>query len=356
MSQFKKTFSFILLCSFSLSLFARNKLLVILNKNAGKGEAVEIYEEKIKEQLETRYELEVFIGERGKEAYEHILQHPNLFEFSGIVGVGGDGTQSKIFKALSERENSDGGSALELIPVGVIPAGSGNALAGSIFHMSGLNEKKYNVQTMLEALLDRRTENLSLWHYRTDLGKSGLSFLGLSFGILSDIDIKSEPFRKLLGNARFDFVGAFEWFFGNKSYTGELAYIDKEYQVVQELASYRQVWALNIPRGSQKIIGAPDAKLDDDFLHLMRVKTLEADWCQLKGFLERLKTDHLDLDYVSSGVKVRELTLNASEDQYFVIDGKAMKDGTRSVTMTLYPKKAKVFSLYPRAEIYEDTL
>ena len=356
MSYFKKTFSLILLSSFSLSLLAKDKLLVILNQKAGKGEAVKIYEEEIKERLETCYELEVFVGDQGKEAYEYILQHPDLFEFSGIVGVGGDGTQSKIFKALAERKNSDGESALELVPVGVIPAGSGNALAGSIFHMSGLDEKKYNVETMVEALLDRRIENLSLWHYRTELGKSGLSFLGLSFGILSDIDIKSEPFRKLLGSARFDFVGAFEWFFGNKSYTGKLTYIDDSGQVVQELTGYRQVWALNIPRGSQKIVGAPNARLDDDYLHLLRVKTAEADWCQFKDFLERLKTNYLDLDYVSSGVKARELSLEASEDQYFVIDGKAMKKGTRSVTMTLYPKKAKVFSLYPREDIHEDTL
>lgn len=70
----------------------------------------------------------------------HITKHSNyarefvrtrdIYQWSGILSVGGDGIVFEVINGLLER--SDWQTALNEIPLGVIPCGSGNGLAKSI--------------------------------------------------------------------------------------------------------------------------------------------------------------------------------------------------------------------------------
>lgn len=208
--------------------------------------------------------------------HKHVRARSDLFSFKGIIGVGGDGTQNKIITALMERD-------LSHIPVGVIPAGSGDALAGSIFHASKKEGEEYGVEAMVERIVEGKISPLSLWHYRTNRNESGLSFLGLSFGVISDININSEWMRPIFGSKRFEVSGFFEWL-GLKSYLAVLSYNSKDGERVILKTSFRQIWAVSTSRGSAKIAVPPKARLDDDFLHILYVEKKEISRCDLFKF------------------------------------------------------------------------
>lgn len=108
---------------------------MILNQRSGQGQSQKIFKEKTEKKLRAKYELEVFKASGGKEAYRYIKAHKNLESFSGILGFGGDGTQNKILKSLLKR------NMLDKLPLGVIPTGSGNALASCLFEEDKRKEK-----------------------------------------------------------------------------------------------------------------------------------------------------------------------------------------------------------------------
>lgn len=70
----------------------------------------------------------------------HITKHTNyarefvrckdIYQWSGILVVGGDGIFFEVINGLLQRPDWD--KALKELPLGVIPCGSGNGLAKSI--------------------------------------------------------------------------------------------------------------------------------------------------------------------------------------------------------------------------------
>lgn len=323
-----------------VSSFAKDKLLVIINPNAGKGKAEDIYNKSVKSVLAEHYDLEVYMPKKGKQAYQYIKNHKSLLKFKGIVGIGGDGTQNKIFSALYDSPH--GAKALEQVAVGVIPAGSGNALAKSIFHAGNNKEEAYNIEAMVSRVVEGKTSPLELWSYTTDRSEEGLSFLGLSMGIISEIDIGSEWLRPILGHCRFDFYGLFKWI-ALKSYPAKLRIVTEENKEMILESRFRQIWALSISHGSEDVAVAPQAKLNDNFLHVLYVERKHASRGGMFKFLTKLKKDFLDLPFVKV-VRAKELKLELKKNDKVTIDGDLLEDNTRMVHLTPLPAKARVFS------------
>ena len=108
-------------------------LLVIVNPTSGRGRGMKIWERRAAPTLRAAgAACETRVTTRAKEATE-IVREADLMRYDGVVVVGGDGTVAEVFQGLRER----GDEASTSTPLGVVPAGSGNALCKSIQHAEG---------------------------------------------------------------------------------------------------------------------------------------------------------------------------------------------------------------------------
>ena len=114
----------------------------------------------------------------------------------GIIVVSGDGMVHEVFNGLASR--SDRSEALR-IAVGHIPAGSGNALAKSILHSSG---EAFGVLDAAFLIAKGHQQDLDLMTVSQPSQPDRTSFLGLSAGVIADVDLGSEWLR-FLGGFRF---------------------------------------------------------------------------------------------------------------------------------------------------------
>ena len=125
----------------------------------------------------------------------------DLDAYAAVVCVGGDGTLAEIFNGLmSRRDDPDAASVAARFPIGVIPAGSGNAVAKSIAELHG------EPCDRTSAALAVARGGLRPIDRAVVADPSGAvamhSLLSLSWGFFADVDIESERFR-WLGGLRF---------------------------------------------------------------------------------------------------------------------------------------------------------
>lgn len=116
----------------SLPPVSDKKLLVLLNPKSGPGKAREIFQTKIApilQEAEVPYDLQ--ITKYAQYAREFVRTR-NVYNWRGIVTVGGDGVLFEVLNGMFER--LDWQQALEEVPLGILPCGSGNGLARTICH------------------------------------------------------------------------------------------------------------------------------------------------------------------------------------------------------------------------------
>jgi sphingosine kinase len=144
----------------------------------------------------------------------------DLSAFTAVVAVGGDGLLSEIVNGMNERGDSPG--VFSHLALAVIHAGSGNGLAKSVLHESG---EHCDTLSATFCVLKGRAVPMDLSRVTVPGGpeKGYLSFLSLSWAIISDVDIESEKYR-FLGPARFT-VGALARIIWLRRYPGTLSYL-----------------------------------------------------------------------------------------------------------------------------------
>ncbi|MEE6483157.1 hypothetical protein FKM82_013450 [Ascaphus truei] len=159
--------------------------------------------------------------ERHNHARE-LVQGINLAEWDGIVVISGDGLLYEVINGLMERPDWE--DAIKM-PVGIIPCGSGNALAGSINYNAGF-EQAMGSELLLNCilLLCRGTVvPMDLVSVTSCSGIRSFSFLSVAWGFISDVDIESEKYRHM-GSARFT-VGTMVRVASLRTYRGRLSYL-----------------------------------------------------------------------------------------------------------------------------------
>lgn len=169
--------------------------------------------------------------ERQNHARE-LLREISLPEWDGIIIVSGDGLLHEVINGLMERPDWE--QAIKM-PVGILPCGSGNALAGSINHHAGydmcLREPlllnccfllcRGGVRPM--DLVSVTTSPAPSHNSRAAGPRRLFSFLSVAWGFVSDVDIESERYRGL-GSARFT-LGTLVRIASLRSYKGRLSYL-----------------------------------------------------------------------------------------------------------------------------------
>ncbi|KAJ8005085.1 hypothetical protein DPEC_G00142990 [Dallia pectoralis] len=217
----------------SRSLLPRpRRLLLLVNPFSGRGQAMQWCQTYILPMIrEANISYNLIQTERQNHARELIKEIP-LLEWDGIIIVSGDGLLHEVINGLMERPDWE--SAIK-VPVGILPCGSGNALAGSINHNAGydmcLRETlllnccfqlcRGGVKPM--DLVSVTTSPAPSQNGRPGLPRRLFSFLSVAWGFVSDVDIESERYRGL-GSARFT-LGTLVRLASLRSYKGRLSYL-----------------------------------------------------------------------------------------------------------------------------------
>ncbi|MGH0160446.1 UNVERIFIED_CONTAM: hypothetical protein FKN15_039333 [Acipenser sinensis] len=159
--------------------------------------------------------------ERQNHAHE-LLREADLSQWDALVILSGDGLLFEVVNGLMER--ADWEDAVRK-PLGILPGGSGNAVAASVNHYSG-SQALSSEELLLSCtflLCKGLVSPLDLASVTTASGQRHFSFLSVAWGFVSDVDIESEKYRRV-GAARFT-VGTLMRLAALRVYRGRLAYL-----------------------------------------------------------------------------------------------------------------------------------
>ncbi|KAG6519050.1 hypothetical protein ZIOFF_022539 [Zingiber officinale] len=284
------------------------RLLIVINPYGGKKTALRIFDAEIKPLLvdaniiytmkETKHQLHA----------QQIAKTVDLLKFDGIVCVSGDGVLVEVVNGLLQREDWD--SAIQ-VPLGIIPAGTGNGMAKSLLDSVG---DLYSVSNATFAVIRGCRRSLDV--VTVAQGKTKFfSVLMLTWGLVADIDIESEKFR-WMGSARLDFYSLLR-ILKLRMYQGHVQFVpapgyetygepvrqsvcdrnaklckdDQRDTVNCSLCGYQglavgadgcewrsmdgpfiSVWINNVPWAGEDVMPAPNAKFSDGYLDAIIIK------------------------------------------------------------------------------------
>ena len=111
-----------------------SRLLVLVNPAAGKGRGVAAYERDVAPVLAALSGCGVVVEMRVTALRGEAMKIAGALDldaYRAVVCVGGDGTLAEVFNGLMTRTDAH---RAQSFPIGVVPAGSGNAIAKSLAH------------------------------------------------------------------------------------------------------------------------------------------------------------------------------------------------------------------------------
>lgn len=188
----------------------RNRILVIINPNGGKGKAHKIFHSKSKPILLASSKAQIHIKETTyhREAYHFIKNHPNLLRYNIICCASGDGIPHEVLNAIYHRK--DRSKIFQEMVISQIPCGSGNALSLSCHgtnnaSLASLNILKGRVEQMdlMTCQQESYKDNVDKIDDEEVAQNTRVSFLSQAYGIIAESDINTEYLR-FIGPSRFE--------------------------------------------------------------------------------------------------------------------------------------------------------
>ncbi|XP_060189524.1 sphingosine kinase 1-like isoform X2 [Lycium barbarum] len=282
------------------SLGRPKKLFVFVNPYGGKKSASKIFIDSVKPLLDDA-NIDYTVQETKHQLHaKEVAKSLDILRYDGVVCVSGDGILVEVVNGLLEREDWD--SAIKM-PLGVVPAGTGNGMAKSLLDAVGQSCTASNA-----TLAIIRGHKQSLDVATVSQGQNRFfSVLMLAWGLIADIDIESEKYR-WMGSARIDYY-ALQRIFRLRRYNGCIKFVAAPgYETFGEPANlegetngevksnfvqhkgysgpalhikdfnrkiegpFLSVWLHNVPWGGEDALAAPDAKLSDGYLDLVVIK------------------------------------------------------------------------------------
>lgn len=264
---------------------------------------------------------------------QEIAHSLDLRKYDGIVCVSGDGVLVEVVNGLLQRE--DWNTAIK-IPLGIIPAGTGNGMVQSLVHFAGESFSVYNAVLAIIRGHKRPLDVTSVVQGKTRF----FSVLMLTWGLVADIDIESEKYR-WMGSARLDFYSLLR-VVSLRRYNGRVLFVpapgyeglgdlveqisscksngastgvqeDRSNDFNDETCAYAgpsideadhewrsldgpfvSVWVSGVPFASENVMTAPEAKFGDGYLDVAIIK--DCPRSALAGLMFQMK----DGSYVKS--------------------------------------------------------
>ncbi|XP_014673634.1 PREDICTED: sphingosine kinase 1-like [Priapulus caudatus] len=196
------------------------RMLVIINPYGGQGKARKIFEDNVS-QIFTEADIyyKLMTTEYSGHATEYV-RTLDLTAWEAIVVCAGDGIVYEVYNGLMQRP--DWQEAI-LMPVGVLPGGSGNALAASINWAARLPYKENFAFHSALVVAQGSPTQMDLVALDLADGRRLYSFLAVAWGLVSDVDIESERWRPF-GPMRF-FLGFLARVVTLRTYRGRVSYL-----------------------------------------------------------------------------------------------------------------------------------
>ncbi|XP_012091504.1 sphingosine kinase 2 isoform X3 [Jatropha curcas] len=291
------------------SLGRPKRLFIFVNPFGGNKSATKVFLDVVKPLLEDA-DIQITVQETKHQLHaKEVASTLDLTKYDGIVCVSGDGILVEVVNGLLARE--DWSDAIK-VPLGMVPAGTGNGMVKSLLDSVGEPCKPSNA---ILAII--RGHKCSLDVATILQGETKFfSVLMLSWGLVADVDIESEKYR-WMGSIRLDFY-ALQRIFHLRHYNGSISFVpgpgfetygeptnynaefagkqnicnpSQEQPVKAQQRGYQgsdadlisldwrtisgpfvSIWLHNVPWGGEDIMAAPDAKFSDGYLDLILIK------------------------------------------------------------------------------------
>ncbi|MBE9041893.1 sphingosine kinase [Oscillatoriales cyanobacterium LEGE 11467] len=237
-------------------------------------------------------------GDAAKIAYNLPLD-----KIDGLVVVGGDGTVHEAINGLMRR--SDWKRAIE-IPIGTIPAGTGNGLCKTVLEIAGEPDDAVSAAF---AIAKGNVRSFDLVRVQ-QANHRYYSILSLSWGLVSDVDIESERLR-WLGSLRSDLYALLR-ILKLRTYRGRFSFVravteprgddchstsssnsespNSEWQTIED--EFVLVWAMNLPWAAGDMKVAPGASAWDGAMEVFVVRQGVSKWRLLQALLQIADGSH----------------------------------------------------------------
>ena len=228
-----------------------SQYLIIVNNNSGNGYASDILEKHLLPKLRNIYYT--ICHTKSIQDCDNALE--NVTQFNGILIIGGDGTVSNVIQFLYHNNLN--------IPIGHIPCGSGNGLMSSILYSQN---KYYSLYNALQSVLMFEPKCIDTMNVELlEEGKRMISFLFVSLGIFSNLDLRTEWMR-MLGEFRFTLGGLWELLW-KETFRAKLRYRipnnDESFVYKTVEGEFVYFVASNLSHASPGSHIAPNARLQD---------------------------------------------------------------------------------------------
>ncbi|TNM96776.1 hypothetical protein fugu_014932 [Takifugu bimaculatus] len=219
------------------------RVMILVNPHSGRGQALQLFSGHVQGMLtEAAVPYKLVITEHQNHARE-LVRKADLSQWDALVIMSGDGLLFEVINGLMDREDWE--QAIQT-PLGILPGGSGNALAASVHHYSQ-SPPAWNEELLLSCgfmLCKGLVGPLDLVSIHLASQQRLFSFLSLAWGFVADVDIESEKYRHV-GAIRF-LMGTLVRLATLRVYQGRLAYLP-----VKEAPRY--------PKGNAKAVHPPAA-------------------------------------------------------------------------------------------------
>ena len=284
---------------------AVRRVLVVANPRAGRGTALRTIEG-VRSALEAGgCALDIALTEGAGHA-ESLIRERDLASYQAIVAAGGDGTLHEVVNGLMAR-----GTDAAAPPVGLLPAGTGDALARDL----GLAD----AQRAAEAIASDHQRAIDLARVTVD-GRTRHAFSVVGWGAFARINRRAEHFRPL--PQRYDLAAACELL------APRLAGARASRDGLAQDDAFLGVACLTSCTGRGMRI-APGAVLDDGLMDLIEVRRAG------RVALARLLRGVFDGSHVRSPLvstsRVARFGLDLEPGSSVVLDGEALPAHTVEV-------------------------
>ena len=200
-------------------LLAKKRVLVLLNPVSGKGMALKIFRQQIEPFLiEAGIDFELFVSERVGHVRD-TLRENSLDKWDAFLFVSGDGLLNEGINGLLSRD--DAHLAIQK-PIGILPCGSGNAVASVTLYYSHEFYSPLNAAFIFAKGLHNSSECLDI-AILTQGERKSYFFLDIAWGIVADVDTETEVLRRM-GEVRF-ILGALWRILKRRIYQADLSYL-----------------------------------------------------------------------------------------------------------------------------------
>ncbi|KAJ0000820.1 hypothetical protein NQD34_005840 [Periophthalmus magnuspinnatus] len=198
------------------------RVMILVNPNSGRGQALQLFSGHVQTMLtEASVPYKLVITEAKNHARE-LVRKVDLTQWDALVILSGDGLLFEVINGLMDLE--DWQQAIQT-PLGILPGGSGNALAASVHHYSQA-PPAWNEELLLSCgfmLCKGLVGSMDLVSVHLSSRQRLFSFLSIAWGFVADVDVESEKYRHV-GPIRF-LMGTLVRLATLRVYQGRLAYL-----------------------------------------------------------------------------------------------------------------------------------